>query len=67
MHPFPHHYSVEVSVRPGETAKLRTAELDEIESAPPKEFGGPGDRWSPEGLFTAAIADCISLVRLDQS
>src|SRR5580693_8990561 len=61
MHPFPHHYSVAMSVRPGDTAKLRTAELPEIESAPPKEFGGPGDRWSPEGLFTAAIADCIAL------
>jgi organic hydroperoxide reductase OsmC/OhrA len=61
MHPFPHHYSVAVSIRPGETAKLRTAELDEIESAPPKEFDGPGDRWSPEGLLTAAVADCISL------
>jgi len=61
MHPFPHHYSVAMSVRPGETATLRTAELPEIQSAPPKEFGGPGDRWSPEGLFTAAIADCIVL------
>jgi organic hydroperoxide reductase OsmC/OhrA len=61
MHPFPHHYSVAMSVRPGEPAKLRTGELPEIESAPPKEFGGPGDRWSPEGLFTAAIADCIVL------
>jgi organic hydroperoxide reductase OsmC/OhrA len=61
MHPFPHHYSVAVSVRPGEAAKLRTAELSEIESAPPKEFDGPGDRWSPEGLFTAAVADCIVL------
>lgn len=61
MHPFPHYYSVEVSVRPGETAKLHSAELGEIESAPPKQFDGPGDRWSPEGLFTAAILDCISL------
>jgi organic hydroperoxide reductase OsmC/OhrA len=61
VHPFPHHYSVAVSVRPGETAKLRSTELGEIESAPPKEFDGPGDRWSPEGLLTAAVADCISL------
>jgi organic hydroperoxide reductase OsmC/OhrA len=61
MHPFPQHYSVAVSIRPGEVAKLRAAELTEIESAPPKEFDGPGNRWSPEGLFTAAIADCIVL------
>jgi organic hydroperoxide reductase OsmC/OhrA len=61
MHPFPHHYSVAVSVRPGEAAKLHAAELADIESAPPKEFDGPGDRWSPEGLLTAAVADCIVL------
>jgi organic hydroperoxide reductase OsmC/OhrA len=61
MHPLPHKYDVVVSIRPGEAARLRSAELAEIESAPPKEFGGPGDRWSPEGLFAAAIADCIVL------
>jgi len=61
MHPFPHRYEVAAFVRPGEVAKLRTAELSEIESAPPKQFGGPGDRWSPEALFSAAVADCIAL------
>jgi organic hydroperoxide reductase OsmC/OhrA len=61
MHPFPHHYNVAVSVRPGEAAKLRTAELMTIESAPPRAFGGSGERWSPEELFVAAVADCISL------
>ena len=61
MHPFPHLYEISMRVRPGETARLATGELPQIESAPPVEFGGPGDRWSPEGLFTAAIADCIIL------
>lgn len=61
MHPLPHKYEVAVSIRPGEAAKLRSAELAEIESTPPTQFGGPGDRWSPEGLFAAAIADCIVL------
>ena len=61
MQPLPHHYNVAMSVRPGDPVKLRTAELPEIESTPPKEFGGSGTRWSPEGLFTAAIADCIVL------
>ena len=32
-----------------------------IESAPPKEFDGPGDQWSPEQLLTAAVADCFVL------
>jgi organic hydroperoxide reductase OsmC/OhrA len=61
MHPFPHHYAITMTVRPGEPSKLASGELPEIESAPPVEFGGPGNRWSPEGLFTAAIADCIIL------
>ena len=30
-------------------------------SAPPLEFDGPGDRWSPETLLVAAIADCFVL------
>jgi peroxiredoxin-like protein len=30
-------------------------------SAPPAEFDGPGDRWSPETLVVAAVADCFVL------
>ena len=26
-------------------------------SAPPTQFGGPGDLWSPEDLLVAAVAD----------
>src|ERR1700761_8804206 len=61
MHPFPHHYAVSMQVRPGATAILASGELPHIDSAPPTQFGGPGDLWSPEQLFTAAIADCIIL------
>ena len=32
-----------------------------IESAPPREFDGPGNQWSPEGLLTASVADCFVL------
>jgi len=35
--------------------------LDGIPSAPPPEFGGPGDRWSPETLLVASVADCFIL------
>jgi organic hydroperoxide reductase OsmC/OhrA len=35
--------------------------LPAIASAPPAEFDGPGDRWSPETLFVAAVADCFVL------
>jgi peroxiredoxin-like protein len=35
--------------------------LPALGSAPPPEFGGPGDRWSPETLLVAAVADCFAL------
>ena len=35
--------------------------MPSLETAGPVEFGGPGDRWSPEALLVAAIADCFVL------
>jgi organic hydroperoxide reductase OsmC/OhrA len=32
-----------------------------MQSAPPAEFGGPGDQWSPETLLVASVADCFIL------
>ena len=32
-----------------------------MHSSAPVEFDGPGDRWSPETLLIAAIADCFIL------
>jgi len=61
MHPFPHHYIVGASVRPVGDVPLSCEGMRVIESAPPKEFDGPGNQWSPEGLLTAAVADCLVL------
>jgi peroxiredoxin-like protein len=61
MHPFPHHYFVNAAVRPDGDVPLSADGMRVIESAPPKEFDGPGNQWSPEGLFTAAVADCFVL------
>jgi organic hydroperoxide reductase OsmC/OhrA len=61
MHPFPHHYVVNAAVRPDGDVPLSTEGVRVIESAPPREFGGPGNQWSPEGLLTAAVADCLVL------
>ncbi len=30
-------------------------------TAPPEQFGGPGNQWSPETLLVAAVADCFIL------
>jgi|SRR5438270_1626687 len=61
MHPFPHHYVVSAAIRPGGDVPLSAEGMRVIESAPPKEFDGPGNQWSPEGLLTAAVADCFVL------
>ncbi len=61
MHDLPHHYTVRAESAPGGNVSLTSPGLDEIVSAAPAEFGGPGDRWSPETLLVAAVADCFIL------
>lgn len=61
MHPFPHHYRIDAEAVAAGRVVLRHAGVEPIESAPPIEFGGPGDAWSPEGLLVAAVADCFIL------
>jgi peroxiredoxin-like protein len=61
MHPFPHRYVVNAAMRPVGDVPLSAEGVRIIESAPPKEFDGPGNQWSPEGLLTAAVADCFLL------
>lgn len=61
MQNFPHLYSV--SARAGSAGEVDRASpgLQPLASAAPAEFGGPGDRWSPETLLVAAVADCFVL------
>ena len=61
MHEFPHHYYVTATATADQNVQLNSPGLDALESAPPAEFGGPGDRWSPETLLAAAVADCFIL------
>jgi organic hydroperoxide reductase OsmC/OhrA len=61
MQPFPHHYSVAARAAAQGDVTLIGDGLPAIPSAPPMEFGGPGDRWSPETLMVAAVADCFVL------
>lgn len=61
MQAFPHHYSVNAAVRPDGDVPLSSDGVRVIESAPPREFGGAGNQWSPEQLLTAAVADCFVL------
>lgn len=61
MQDFPHHYRVAATAEPAGDVNLSGEGLETIPSAPPPEFGGPGDRWSPESLLVAAVADCFVL------
>lgn len=58
---FPHQYSASATAKTDGPISLRGNNLPEIQSAPPTEFGGPGDQWSPEDLLVASVADCFAL------
>ena len=61
MQNFPHIYQVAALAGPDGDVSLSGDGLPTIASAPPMQFGGPGDRWSPEDLLVAAVADCFIL------
>ena len=61
MQDFPHHYKVAANANPDGNVILSSEGLDDLASAAPAEFGGPGDQWSPETLLAAAVADCFIL------
>ncbi len=61
MQPFPHRYSVAAVASVDGDVALEGERLPSLPSAPPTEFDGPGDRWSPETLLVASVADCFVL------
>jgi organic hydroperoxide reductase OsmC/OhrA len=61
MHEYPHHYKVNAVAGPLGEVTLDSENLSSLPSAPPAEFGGPGDLWSPETFLVAAVADCFML------
>ncbi|MEE9159021.1 MAG: OsmC family peroxiredoxin, partial [Gammaproteobacteria bacterium] len=61
MQSFPHRYKIVAAAGPDGDISLASDGLDPISSAPPVEFGGSGNRWSPETLLVAAVGDCFVL------
>lgn len=61
MQDFPHHYLVSAHAEVEGTIALKSDNMPQLVSAPPAEFGGPGDQWSPEHLLVASVADCFIL------
>jgi organic hydroperoxide reductase OsmC/OhrA len=61
MKPYPHIYSATAKGVATGLVSVESAGLPALVTAPPAEFDGPGDVWSPETLLMAAIADCYIL------
>ncbi len=61
MQEYPHHYKIAAEATADGDVILSGEGVCDIVSAPPKEFDGPGDKWSPESLLVASVADCFIL------
>ena len=61
MQNLPHNYVVSSRVSARENIELNSPGLAALDAAPPAEFGGPGDLWSPETLLAASVASCFIL------
>lgn len=58
---FPHFYEVTATATPDGDVHLGADGIPPLATALPREFDGPGDRWSPEALVVGAVADCFIL------
>jgi peroxiredoxin-like protein len=56
---FPHSYEVRLTGGPSGYGLLSTPGIPELRTAPPSEFDGPGDAWSPEHLLLASVQTCF--------
>ncbi len=59
MKPLPHRYDVQLKGGPAGYAHLDSVGRRTLAMAPPREFGGPGDAWTPEHLFLGAVEACF--------
>ena len=61
MQEYPHRYRVAAVANADGNVDLQSDRLPALASAPPIQFDGPGNLWSPETLLVAAIADFFVL------
>jgi organic hydroperoxide reductase OsmC/OhrA len=59
MKPLPHRYDVQLKGGPTGYGHLDSVGRRTLATAPPREFGGPGDAWSPEHLLLASVEACF--------
>lgn len=61
MKPFPHTYTAAASADPMGNVVSTLGNGCRVEVAPPVEFDGVGDVWSPEELLMSSVANCLVL------
>jgi peroxiredoxin-like protein len=59
MKPLPHIYEVHLAGAGDGYARVSADGIPELQTAPPLDFDGPGDAWSPEHLLLAAVETCF--------
>lgn len=61
MQGYPHFYVASASAGSEGKVTVTGEGLPDLETASPPQFDGPLGVWSPETLFSAAVADCFVL------
>jgi peroxiredoxin-like protein len=59
MKPLPHRYDVDLSGNVSGYAMASNGLAPVLRMAPPVEYDGPGDAWTPEHLLLAAVQACF--------
>jgi len=59
MKPLPHVYTARLTGGAEGYAVVAAAGVPELRTAPPADFDGPGDAWSPEQFLMAAVETCL--------
>ena len=59
MKPLPHVYTARLTGGAEGYAEVAATGVGELRTAPPADFDGPGDAWSPEQFLMAAVETCF--------
>lgn len=59
MKPLPHVYTARLTGGAEGYAVVTATGVPELRTAPPADFDGPGDAWSPEQFLMAAVETCL--------
>lgn len=61
MQDYPHRYKAAAQGGSEGVVDTGSPGLQSIPAMPPSEFDGPGDKWSPETMLVASVANCYIL------